>query len=271
MSGVVERLHALLVNAVSERRGGDPAAAPVTVAEIYQELVPYRGVRAALGLEMNADYEHVLLRLLSGESELARLEPPTAREQLRDELGSPNPNVTLYRKFAGCDVWLAAPVTSTDWVTSQLLDDDPQLEWAAPDTPPDALGWSVEDIENMELPLEEMSEADDVEAPGPGPEAPRPADAGQPVSAAPPAPAAAPGAAAPSAGTTAGAPPRPASAGQGAPCVFCDSALPRGRAIRFCPYCGADQTQRPCAACGEVLEAGWTFCIACGASADASA
>jgi hypothetical protein len=234
MSDVVERLHALLVHTVSERRGIEPDAAPVTVAEIYQDLVPYRSVRAALGLEMNADYEHALLRLLSGEQNLARLEPPTAREQLRDELASPNPNVTLYRKFAGCDVWLGPPVAPPDWVTSQLVEEDPAPAWESESAAPEP-GWSVADDE-AELLLEETEEDDASVG-----TAPLRSDADQhPYLAA-------------------------------ARCRFCDSALPHGRAIRYCPYCGADQALRPCAACGEVLEAGWGYCIACGTPAESSA
>jgi hypothetical protein len=49
-------------------------------------------------------------------------------------------------------------------------------------------------------------------------------------------------------------------------CGFCDSALPGGRIVRFCPHCGADQALRPCASCGEPLDASWGFCTACGAT-----
>lgn len=103
--GLVERLLAALSDALRRTRK-DPFGSPVTVAEIYQDLVPYRSVRTALGFQMNADYEHTVLRLLAGESDLARLEPQEAREELRSELEMPNPNVGLFRKFAACDVWI---------------------------------------------------------------------------------------------------------------------------------------------------------------------
>lgn len=104
----IERLHRAIVEAVRQTRGND-LDRPVTVAEIYQTLVPYRAARAAIGFEMNADYEYALLRLLAGEGDLARLEPSEIRESLRMELDSPNPNVSLYRDYANCDVFLAAP------------------------------------------------------------------------------------------------------------------------------------------------------------------
>ena len=44
----------------------EPSTA-VTVGDIYQHLVPYRTVRAELGFGELAEYEHALLRLLSGE------------------------------------------------------------------------------------------------------------------------------------------------------------------------------------------------------------
>lgn len=105
MDAIHFRLYRLLVEALRER-DADLADRPVTVAEIYQELAPYRGVREALGVDLNADYEHALLRLLAGEDDLLRLEPSAARDELRLELESPNPYVGLYRKFAACDVWV---------------------------------------------------------------------------------------------------------------------------------------------------------------------
>ena len=49
-----------------------------------------------------------------------------------------------------------------------------------------------------------------------------------------------------------------------ATCSFCASALPPMHNLRFCPFCGADQSVRPCAGCGEPLEPDWAFCVACG-------
>ncbi|HKJ91847.1 MAG TPA: hypothetical protein VJ957_01710, partial [Longimicrobiales bacterium] len=104
---VVTRLHGCLVDAI--RRGGrEPTAGPFKVSEIYQDLVPYREVRATLGVELNADYEHALLRLLAGEGGLLRLEPESAREELRREVESPYPFVGMYRKFSASDVWITA-------------------------------------------------------------------------------------------------------------------------------------------------------------------
>ena len=39
---------------------------PFEVAELYQNILPYRHHRRELGLDTNQDYEQVLLQLLSG-------------------------------------------------------------------------------------------------------------------------------------------------------------------------------------------------------------
>lgn len=263
------RLHELLLGALRQRRGVDPHATPVTVAEIYQDLAPYRNVRAALGVEMNADYEFTLLRLLSGEGNLARIEPAAAREQIAHELESPNPNVALYRKYAGCDVWLLATGSSTPaWVSDHLAEAAPVQPALAPTQPAAAplLPWEEVGITAVEAEIAEAEPEvagepavqwqDEVEtspevmvvmAAEPQPELLLDMDSETPEEPA-----------------AAAAPTMHAAAPVGARCAFCDSALPRGRTVRYCPYCGQDQTQQPCPACGEAVESGWSFCVACG-------
>ncbi|MBX6364120.1 MAG: zinc ribbon domain-containing protein [Gemmatimonadetes bacterium] len=236
MDPVVDRLHRSLVEAIRRRRS-DVEAAPVTVAEIYQELVPYRVVRPTVGVELNADYEAALLRLLAGEGDRVRLEPAEARELLRRELASPNPDTGLYRRFAACEVWVRPAADSAS--AAPAGGDAAAHARFAPASPPEA---------------EANAEA---EPAGPG-AAVAPVDPVAPVadaSAARPAPAAGGAVRAPVAATDAGA-----------SCAFCREGLPVGREVRFCPHCGADQSTMPCVACGETLERGWRFCITCGAA-----
>jgi hypothetical protein len=47
-------------------------------------------------------------------------------------------------------------------------------------------------------------------------------------------------------------------------CRYCDSKLPQGRSITYCPHCGMDLTKRQCAACSTELEVGWKHCVTCG-------
>ena len=103
--GSLERFHRALVEEILRTR---PLylSEPFTVAEIYQNLVPYRTHRDRIGVEMNGDYEDILLRLLAGEGEYLLLESDHARREIKDELGAPNPNTGLYREYAAADVRL---------------------------------------------------------------------------------------------------------------------------------------------------------------------
>lgn len=238
MDVYVERLYAALADALQRGRSR-PFSSPVTVAEIYQDLVPYRVVRADIGFEMNADYEHALIQLLAGSGGLARLEPQEAADELRAELGSPNPNVGLFRKFAACDVWIAEPAAGPggngayaaepERFAPEPVDEDEPGRADAPAVAAVAApehesedAMAEEDV--LELQTTEVVEEETAAGPddGAGEEAQR--------------------------------------------CTFCDSTLPVGRLVRYCPFCGADQARRPCVACGEALETGWRYCVACGAS-----
>lgn len=129
----LRHLHRLLVRALRER---DPGAVtkPFTVAEIYQDLVPYRSYRDVLGVDMNGDYEHLLLRLLAGEGDLVRLQSKPALTQVQKELEASNPNTGVYREYAAADVRL---------VEESLFEDDEPVEPAVPEDeapPPDDEG-----------------------------------------------------------------------------------------------------------------------------------
>jgi hypothetical protein len=291
---LVERIHACLADAL-ERTRTDPFGSPVTVAEIYQDLVPYRNVRTDLGFAMNADYEHTLLRLLAGEAELVRLDPSEAREELRQELESPNPNVGLFRKFAACDVWVAArtrtaPAEALREVPADAVPEAPAdavTEAPAPSESDDAWGPSVAEW------LEDLRPGADA-----GPQAGN--ASGSPEDSPPEAGWTDEGAETelildeamavldePTAGPAATAAPAASPVSEGSEsmgavvpqahesempsgsstCAFCAAGLPAHRPVRFCPFCGADQATVPCVACAEPIEPGWKFCVACGSAA----
>lgn len=249
---VVIRLYRALIEAL--RRRGHAPDRPVKVAEIYKELVPYGAVRGRLGVELNADYEHALMRLLSGERNLLRLEPAHARNELREEVQAPYPQVGLFRKFAASNVWVERPE---------------ELAGASSDSGPAG-----------------RSEPGSPEAGSPGsgtgePGSPRVADLRSRTSG----PTrrgglriAAEGESGPVAHGSAAAERAPVRLHPGTPesdpsermihgehaCPFCHDTLPQGRSVRFCPHCGGDQRLRPCPRCDAVLERGWQYCISCG-------
>ena len=102
---VLGLFHKVLVREI-QKHNPDYLNGPFSVAEIYQNLVPYRTHREEIGVEMNADYEHALLQLLVGDGDYLTIESRTARQEIREELDSPNPNTGLYRDFAAADVRL---------------------------------------------------------------------------------------------------------------------------------------------------------------------
>ena len=78
----------------------------VTVGDIYQHLVPYRAVRSELGFGELAEYEHALLRLLSGERDYLVVERADVQEEFQRELRTPNPILGVYRDHADVGVYL---------------------------------------------------------------------------------------------------------------------------------------------------------------------
>ncbi|MGQ0814217.1 MAG: zinc ribbon domain-containing protein [Gemmatimonadota bacterium] len=224
---VVAQLHRSLVDAMRRSRPGS-LHHPVTVAEIYRDLLPYREARTAIGFDMNADYEHALLRLLAGEGDLARIEPREVRDKLRMELESPNPDVGLFRNYAACDVWVSI---------DDLAD--------AAETAEAASSWEDEflnDDAGAEADIEFEEDDEPQTQPVPEPHAPPRFEIAADQTAAQ--------------GTV--------DAEQVA-CAFCGAELPDGRPVNFCPFCGSDQSQQPCPSCGEMLEPLWRYCVACGA------
>ena len=291
MDSVVQRLHRALAEAVASRRG-DVESQPVTVAEIYQELVPYRAVRTSVGFEMNADYEHALLRLLSGEEALVRLEPEEARSHLARELGTPNPDVTLFRRYAACDVWVTTPVgelpdigglslqSEEAWRTPGWLD-DAALRVDGPTEIPTYARWTESEPQDESQPTPPQSAephppADAAASAAPSaspteglPRAAPPAGSGEgaaraaPATASSAAPPAQPEQARPvaGAGTSPGMErdmPAAAAPKGAAECAFCGGTLPAERAVRYCPFCGVDQQLRPCARCGASAKKAWS-------------
>jgi hypothetical protein len=103
---VLERFHRTLLEEIQTQRP-EYLTGPFTVAEIYQNLVPYGSHRDRIGVSMNGDYEDALLRLLAGEGGYLILESEPALRDLREELRTPNPNTGLYREYAAVDVRLS--------------------------------------------------------------------------------------------------------------------------------------------------------------------
>jgi len=194
------------------------------VAELYQQIVPYRTHRNLLGFATHQDYEGAILGLLAGLGGYATVEPDEVRQTLADEVESRNPDPTLFREFAGARVRLDAArvrvVLNASEADAYAPPVAPSPEPAEPAPPAAPRGPAFELADEHE--------------PAPPPAPPR--------AAAPPmAPA-----------------PRPL------PCAGCGAALPTDRAVIFCPYCGRAVGAPSCARCGDELRPDWKFCPRCG-------
>lgn len=120
---VLERFHRALIEEIQTQRP-EYLTQPFTVAEIYQNLVPYGSHRDRIGVDMNGDYEDALVRLLAGEGGYLILDSEPALRNLRAELDTPNPNTGVYREFAAVDVRLNQAYLD---LSTEALDQLPDL------------------------------------------------------------------------------------------------------------------------------------------------
>jgi hypothetical protein len=266
----VARLHELLTEAL-ERTRARPYETPVTVAEIYQEIVPYRAVRSEAGFGMNADYEDALLRLLAGENDLARLEPDHARDEILRELRTVNPNVTIYRSYAGCDVWIRPRDDASGSRRSPAAAEPKARETSAgpgEGVGPDRRPSGVTEHSRRQVqpsPASQASQATQASQASHASQRSQRSQASKPSHASQSSQSSS--AQAPAGESAVEASTSAAGGAQWRVCAACTGALPRDRSVRFCPACGAHQVSTPCRDCGGILEPGWRYCVDCGADA----
>lgn len=232
-SSALDRFHSVLIDEIRERRP-EYMTGPFTVAEIYQHLVPYSSHRDRLGVDMNGDYEDVLLRLLAGEGDYLVLESEHARERLRSEVESPHPDTTLFREFAAVDVRLNPDRVPEDDAPREGDEDHGDGAWGEL-----AGAVLVDDLAPPSDGAPDDAPASPVEGhPEPSPEHP-PGNESQEA-------------------------PKAGEGDESTTCSWCRETLPSRENLNFCPFCGTDVDVVPCRSCGEALEPGWLFCIACG-------
>ena len=245
----LDRMYRRLVQNI---RAGFPdlLGRPFEVAELYTTLVPYRHNRRELELDTNQDYEHALLRLLSGERGYL-IGDPQMQSDLRAELDSPNPDLTKFRAYSTTMVSLA-PDGARPVEPPVLRRPGSGGTAAIPSTaaPPPPAPATAAASDRPTLGIPERAAA----------------TAGQPATRT-----AAPSAAPPPARV---ASPQPTIAATGqrsivasGSCRYCAGELPEGRNITFCPHCGQNLTVANCPACGTELDVGWKFCTTCGRAA----
>jgi hypothetical protein len=250
----LDRLYRRLVQNI---RSGFPEleSRPFEVAQIYQQIVPYRTQRRPLGIDSNDQYELAIMQLLSGARGLLVGDRDMV-DALAQELDSPNPDLSAYRAYGTSTVAL-----STDALKSHTF---PEL---TPAGDPFDLPGLLSPVANESVMIAgratepftappSLPPGSVLESPRPRSPRPSPLTSATPLEKTPPSVAA----------DSQMAVPRrtPLRVGSAEKCRYCSCALPEGRALVFCPGCGHDLTVQHCPACNTELEMGWKFCISCG-------
>ena len=119
----LERLFRQIVLNLAARDPGG-LRRPLSLAEVRDGIVPYRGNRRALGIETSEDYELALLRLYAGEAGLARTAPAEARAEIAEELGRPHPDLTILQQHE------TATIRLDPAAVERILDPEPNLRFA---------------------------------------------------------------------------------------------------------------------------------------------
>jgi hypothetical protein len=282
---LLSRFHRALVDEIRRKRP-EYLDHSFTVAEIYEDLVPYRTHRNVIGVAMNGDYEDALLRLLAGEGNYLVLDSEPARRELQRELESSNPNTALYRDFATVDVRLNPAVKG--WVGPDLgtqvagrSDGEDVSSAGSGRAEAGAVGQGAAGVASVDAVIEgdevggssgeASADGDAVEgavegaAPHVEPSDALVADTGSRIWAIEDSSSEAAGGD-PLAGTREGESPGEPEGS----CSWCGELLPERPGMSYCPHCGGDIRLVPCPACGEALERSWRFCVACGAEVAAS-
>lgn len=238
-----EELARLLARRVEA--SGQPADGEVSVAELRRRLVPYEVARTDLALATKAEYDLAMLELLAS-GEYLETEDGELVAAVRRELDSPEPGLAFLQDFAASHLQLRleglaeASADSPAARRATAAADGPELRPDPADAPEAPPGTS------SDAPSRPASASATDRASGPvsGPTSASEADR--------------------TAGPTAGA----AADGPGASCWRCEEALPsESGEARYCVWCGADLSIRPCRECGTELQAGWAFCPSCGREA----
>ena len=235
----LDRLFRQLVDVLTTN---DPQrlTAPFQISELYQSILPYRSFRKQLGFECNEDYEMALLRLVSGESDYASVEPDEVKQQLILEVQAVNPNPGAFREFAAARVKLNETAVRSVRGASRAFAPPPPPSDPKPE--PQAEQWAQfappTDDPTEPIVRPPVFEAVDQAPPGetPGPEPPQ--------------------------ATSEPSPAAPARLGPS--CANCKKSLPTNRPAVYCPFCGSQTGPATCPICGDEIEVGWRFCVTCG-------
>ncbi len=233
----------------------DPARLhrPIALSDLLGSVIPYRTTRRALNIDSAEDYDTLILRLTAGEGGYVRMLSEDVAQVMRDQLASPNPDLSVLRDHAKAELVLGTEPLA------HALGPGPDEAFAPP---------GDDDYEPLVLPPTGTltSQAGTPAQPQAGTPALLRLDSRRPMafSAEPSPPASPPMVPPPPRMTAEPEPARPRPRDSGVRCSFCGGRLPAGRAVNFCPHCGQNQSLTRCPDCQAELELGWRHCINCG-------
>lgn len=228
--------------------GSEGANRPVAVSQVREKLLPYRVHRRALQLESVEDYETVLLRLVAGERGFVRTQPPAAALRCQQELAGANPDLSVLDEVAD------STIQFTSLAAAQVVSDDgggeigaapPVVANALPviaSAPPVIASAAKPSRRTAEIATAPAAPRDDRPVPAPRVDRPKPPVMDKPM-------------------------PEPvmASETKSSGCPQCQRAIPGGRKVVFCPWCGERLIPFACPRCNTELDSAWQHCITCGA------
>lgn len=222
----LERLAAALL--AQWRAEGGPVDGPIGVGSILDRTLPYRVARRLLGIDVSEDYEALLLRLVAEEEGLVRVEPADAAEMARSTMATKLPDLDVLQLLRSATVTFHAEVAAR---LDGVLPIRPQVHTEAPPPPPvaSAVTTPVTPIRVAAAP-DATVVAKRSKVRSPAPEFVTQVQFDAPTAA----------------------------------CWSCSATLPIGRSVKFCPFCGADQRDPTCPACGAAVERSWRHCPDCG-------
>lgn len=207
---------------------------PLEIGELLDDLVPYRAAKRDGQLDTNDDYLHALMRLVAGEREFLFADD-LLQDDLRAELASPNPDLTVLRSYATSKVRIATVRAQAVLAGNTEID-------LRPPTPVATAAVAPKRFSGAAAPMAPKVE------PAPAEPLTEPRVSGGHVAA------------------VAEAAPAPVSAVVPG-CPYCAQPIPEGRPIKFCPTCGQNLLVRRCPGCSAEIESGWKFCVTCGRKA----
>ncbi len=243
----LEQFAATLLTQWRDNGGAD--GAPIGVGVLLDKVLPYRVARRLLGIDVSEDYEALVLRLLAEDEDLVRVEPVNAADMAKATITSRLPDLDALQLLR------SAQLTFTERAIARLDSGSSRTEASSSAKPQPRTKAS-----SRAPATRSVAEDAGPVAPATTPESHRDADIipFRPITQS----AADSGAADLPSGPPTTVPVTPPAA---AHCWSCSDALPLDRAVKFCPFCGADQRQPTCAACGAAAERGWKHCPECGA------